>query len=129
MNSTKIEQYNSAKREQSACQQWAALLGSPYRGGGGGIGELRSVRLAKGEGSPTIYHQASDGATNYHAMPLSLSAHMEEAIKANFGRLLADALARQGAALKDSAAGAVREHAYLLEAAGLVPLPPSIPAL
>ena len=123
METTKIEKYRAAKREQSACHQWAALLSSPYFGGGGGIGALRSVLIANDESSLTIYHQAYDGAANYLDMPLSLATHMEEAIKANFSRLLADALARQEAALKDFAAHAVREHSYLLEAAGLAPLP------
>ena len=35
---TKIEQYNAAKREQTTCLAWTALIGNPYRGGGGGIG-------------------------------------------------------------------------------------------
>jgi hypothetical protein len=116
---TKIEQYNAAKREQQECLTWASLIGDKYHGGGGGIGELRSLKLAKGEESPTVYHQFSDGDTNYHKMPASLSPFLEDAIKASFGVLLADALKRQELSLKDAAAEAVKAHGELLRAAGL----------
>ena len=119
MEATKIEQYNAAKREQAACQRWAALIGARYMGGGGGFGKLTSLRLMQGESSPTIYHQERDGATNYHNMPSALAVHLEAAIKAKFGELLADALAMQEVAVKAAAEDAVKEHARLLEAAGL----------
>lgn len=119
MGTTKIAQYNTAKREQNKCQRWAALLGARYFGGGGGIGELTSLRLMQGEAAPTIYYQERDGATNYHVMPCSLTEHLEAAIKAKFGELLADALARQQSAVKDAAEDAVKEHERLLKDAGL----------
>lgn len=116
---TLIQQYQGAKREHDDCAAWAALIGAPYRGGGGGVGELKSLQLMKGEASPTVYHQYSDGARNYHHMPAALAPHLEAAIKARFGELVADALARQGMALKAAAAEAVKEHGELLQAAGL----------
>lgn len=119
METTKIERYNAAKREQAECQRWAALIGARYMGGGGGVGKLTSLRLMQGEASPTIYHQERDGATNYHAMPAALTEHLQDAIKAKFGELLADALAMQEVAVKAAAEDAVKEHARLLEAAGL----------
>lgn len=116
---TMIQQYQGAKREHDECAAWAALIGKKYNGGGGGIGELKSLRLMGGEGSPTVYHQDSDGAKNYHLMPAALAPHLEAAIKAQFGELLADALERQKAALKQAAEEAVKEHGELLKAAGI----------
>jgi len=113
---TKIEQYNTAKREQTTCQAWAALIGSKYHGGGGGFGQLKELQLAK----VAVYHQYSDGANNYHDIPAALAPHLCAAIKARFGELVANALARQDAALKIAAAEALKEHGELLEAAGLV---------
>ena len=117
--STKIENYNTAKRQQVACKEWVALIGNEYRGGGGGIGELRSLHLKNGDAYPTVYHQYRDGATNYHPMPSGLAPHLEAAIKARFGELVADALKRQDAELKAAAEDAVKEHGDLLRAAGL----------
>ena len=116
---TMIQQYQSAKREHDDCAAWAALIGNKYHGGGGGIGELRSLRLTGGEYAPTVYHQYSDGAKNYHTMPAALAPHLEAAIKARFGALLADALERQKCALKQAAEAAVKEHGELLKAAGI----------
>jgi len=117
--SKKIDQYKAANREANDCARWAALIGDRYHGGGGGIGELRRFSIASGEAVPTVYHQYSDGATNYHQMPTALQPHLEAAIKANFQLLLADALERQEKAVKACAAEALKEHADLLEAAGL----------
>jgi hypothetical protein len=52
-------------------------------------------------------------------MPAALAPHLEAAIKARFGELLADALERQKAALKQAAEAAVKEHGELLKAAGI----------
>jgi hypothetical protein len=46
---TMIRQYQNAKREHDECAEWAALIGKEYHGGGGGIGELKSMRLASGD--------------------------------------------------------------------------------
>ena len=116
---TMIQQYQIAKREHDDCAAWAALIGNKYNGGGGGIGELKSLRLASGEAAPTVYHQYSDGAKNYHTMPPALAPHLEAVIKARFGELLADALERQKCALKQAAEAAVKEHGELLKAAGI----------
>ena len=116
---TKIEQYNAAKNSQIDCLNWVALIGSSYSGGGGGIGKLQSLQLAKGDAAPTVYHQYSDSAKNYHTMQPALAWHLDEAIKARFGELVADAMARQDVALKAIAAEAVKEHCELLQAAGL----------
>lgn len=116
---SKIEQYKAAKHAVDESAKWATLIGDRYHGGGGGVGELRRFSIASGEAAPTVYHQYSNGATNYHPMPETLRPHLEAAIKAAFPSLLADALARQQEAAKAAAADAVKEHAALLEAAGL----------
>jgi len=116
---TMIQKYQDDKHEHADCSAWAAMIGTAYRGGGGGVGELRSLQLMKGEASPTVYYQYNDGAKNYHQMPASLAPHLEAAIKARFGELLSDALRRQAVALKVAAAKAVEEHAEMLQAAGL----------
>lgn len=117
---TMIRQYQGAKREHDECAEWAALIGKKYCGGGGGIGDLRSLSLMSGEAAPTVYYQVSDGAKNYHTMPDALAPHLEAAIKARFSALLADAMERQKAALKQAAEAALKEHGELLKAAGIV---------
>jgi hypothetical protein len=112
---TKIEQYNAAKRDQTDCLAWAALIGSPYSGGGGGVEELRSLSL----GSVTVYHQYSNGAKNYHEIPDALVPHLCAAIKAKFSELVEDALNRQDVALKAVAEKAVKEYGEMLQEAGL----------
>ena len=114
---TAIEKYNAAKADHGECAGWANLIGSAYHGGVGRIGTLHSIRIASGEAAPTIYHQHSDGAKNYHAMPESLRPHLEAAIKRRIVELLADALSRQKAELR--AALAVKEHAEMMAAAGI----------
>ena len=116
---SKIEQYKTAKREANESEKWAALIGAEYHGGGGGIGSLRSFSIASGEAGPTVYHQYRNGDNNYHVMPSSLRPHLEAAIKDAFPSLLADALNRQEEAVKAIAAEAVKEHAELLDAAGI----------
>ena len=116
---TAIEKYKDAKADHGHCRAWASLIGSRFHGGGGGIGYLHSLCLASGEAAPTVYHQRSDGAKNYHTMPKSLQPHLEAAIKARFGALLRDALERQEQGLKASAELAMKEHSNMLVDAGL----------
>jgi len=60
-----IKEYTQAKRDIANAKQWEALIGSPYNGGGGGIGKVTAATTVKME----IYHQHSNGDTNYHAPP------------------------------------------------------------
>jgi hypothetical protein len=83
---TKIEQYNAAKREQTTCLAWTALIGNKYHGGGGGIGELKSLSLR----SVTVYHQYSDGATNYHEIPAALAPHLLQSFVQRFDQGVVD---------------------------------------
>jgi len=60
-----IKEYIQAKRDIANAKRWEDLIGSPYHGGGGGIGKVTAATTVKME----IYHQYSNGDTNYHAPP------------------------------------------------------------
>lgn len=111
---TEIEKYQKAKRELSFAQAWASLIGVPYQGGGGGIGEV--VRLTV---QAEVYHQPYNGANNYHDIPPRLAEYISSAVKVNFGKLLADSLAAMDMEVKKLAEIAVKEHAELMDAAGI----------
>ncbi len=111
---SKIEEYVAAKREQDACLEWAALIGSTHSDGSG-IGVLKHISLAE----VTVYCKRLDSYIDHHQIPIKLTPYLCTAIKARFGELLADALARQELALKAVAAEALEEHSRLLQAAGL----------
>ena len=119
MSTTSIEQYKILKCEHIEAVKWLSLIGSPYHGGGGGIGNLRTLKLDKGDGAPTVYHQQYDGANNYHIMPSSLAPYLEAEIKARFNELIKGALARQEVELKTASEQALKEHEELLIDAGL----------
>lgn len=114
-----LKAFANAKMHRDYSASWASLLGQRYSGGGGGTGHLVSVKLLGGEAAPTIYHQYSDGAKNYHQCPADLIPHLQDAIKARFPEILADALERQAAELQKLAKSAVAEHAALMAEAGL----------
>ena len=119
--STHLETYTALVAAQARCKDWASLIGSPFRGGGGGIGALQTLRICIGDDTPKIYHQSTDGAQNYHRMPPELRPHLEAAIMASIGGLLEDALNRQQESLRAAAAAAIQEHTALMLAAGLQP--------
>lgn len=60
-----IIEYNKAKLALEQFRQWESLIGKEYFGGtrgkGGEYGKISSVKF-----TCEIYHQASDGAKNYH---------------------------------------------------------------
>lgn len=114
-----LNRYKAAKREAEESAGWAALLGQSYRGGGGGTGHLVSLKLVGGEAAPTIYHQYSDSAKNYHQCPHALLPHLEAAAKSMFPMILEVAIKRQAEALQELAKDAREEHAALMLDAGL----------
>lgn len=114
-----IDKYVDLQSALRDSNHWVSMLGKRYSGGGGGIGALHSLSLNKGEASPTLYYQESNGSTNYHRMPVELSKHLESAIKSKFTELIADALKLQEKELKKCANAAVEEHKRLLESAGI----------
>jgi hypothetical protein len=87
-----------------------------FRGGGAlPTGLLAGDRRAVARAISRIEQGAPEAA----ALKAALAPHLEAAIKARFGELLADALERQKAALKQAAEAAVKEHGELLKAAGI----------
>lgn len=75
-----IDTYLKQKRELEYFREWRSLIGKEYFGGTRGKGgEYGSVVSA--QGSLTIYHQASDGATNYHDLDKALVADFGEVMK------------------------------------------------
>jgi len=59
-----IGEYGNAKWDLAKAKKWEALIGSPYSGGGGGIGKVASATVKM-----EIYHQRVHGSANYHAPP------------------------------------------------------------
>jgi hypothetical protein len=96
---------------------WFSLLGKPYSGGGGGIGGLRSVDIRNIE----IYHQAYDGANNYHKIEDELKIKLETVIKKNFRMLIEQAMELMENEKKELAQKALDETNMLMEEAGLIP--------
>ena len=112
---SKIETYKKMKNGQQKCKEWASLIGKPYSGGGGGIGKIVSVALCAGDNAPTIYHQAYNGATNYHRMPDELRNYLEFAICENVGALIERAFYLQSTELSESAIEAKKEYDLINE--------------
>lgn len=108
MNS--FEEYKKAKIELFFAEKWAELIGKPYRGGGGGIGKLHSVYI-----EATIYHQVSDGATNYHDSEKPINAALAEAVKDHFALILTSALEKMRLNLRNLAERARQEYQILME--------------
>lgn len=108
---TKIERLIEAQRTLKKCEEWRAMIGSPYRGGGGGIGKIVNVTL-----SAQVYHQYSDGATNYHAMPSEIASLVAAQLNA---AMIDAALEVMRANVQALAAEAVVEHGEMMKAAGL----------
>lgn len=76
-----IDNYLHQKNLLLKFRTWASLNGKPY-GGGVGLGqsfELGSV--CKATGTLTIYHQAYDGAKNYHEIEKDYIPYLDDAIK------------------------------------------------
>ena len=89
---SKIELLKIENQKRHELKQWINLIGSPYNGGGGGVGKLFSASLADGDNLPKIYHQAYNVATIYHTMPKWFKEYFEKAIFINFETLIHDAL-------------------------------------
>ncbi len=111
------EQYLGAKWELAQCERWADLIGSRYYGGGGGYGHLVHLNLRRA----TIYHQPNHGDTNYHEVPAELIPDLEQAIRAKFSEILADALDRKRDKVRQAAKEALKEHEALMADAGEQP--------
>tara|TARA_R110001632_G_scaffold117287_1_gene229273 strand:- start:436 stop:777 length:342 start_codon:yes stop_codon:yes gene_type:complete len=62
-----LDKYLKLKCELDQAKRWADLIGKKYLGGNGGTGFVTHPSL--GSDCISIYHQACDGATNYHKVP------------------------------------------------------------
>lgn len=87
MSETTKEKYEAAWYALHAAERYVSMVGSPYRGGGGGIGEVRTFRA-----STTLYYQETDGATNYHESSDSFENALGLACMNNAATLFAEAL-------------------------------------
>jgi len=61
-----IQKYQDDKREHADCSAWAAMIGTPYRGGGGGVG-VESGKVVIHFAEPTAWF----GMTGDQAMDLA----------------------------------------------------------
>ena len=98
-----IREYAQAKQDLANAKEWADLIGSPYNGGGGGIGRVTAATFVKME----IYHQHSNGDTNYHAPPSEyLTACICKVVTEMGATIIAKAIAimQQGLVQKAAAA-------------------------
>lgn len=75
-----IDEYNQLKNKVARFESWASLIGKEYfgetRGKGGKYGEIVSA-----SGNLTVYHQAWDGANNYHDLDKEFHGILELAMK------------------------------------------------
>lgn len=113
--SSKIQELKELKYHYVQCKEWYELVGKPYIGGGGGIGKLHSITFDGGKFSPTVYHQAYNGATNYHQMPKELFPYFEQVIKNNFRDLFTKAMEMYSVDIEKCAVQAKREYEEIQE--------------
>ena len=119
----KINEFRTLSAQLHYSQNWFGKFGREFRGGGGGVGHLASQHNDKI--MLTIYHQASDGATNYHEIPMEFVPYMMKSIRKNFEAIAKEAIEMMEADLKKAAEEARAEYAGLMEAAGItVPVIP-----
>lgn len=110
-----IKAYREKVRDVEQAKEWVGLIGSPYLGGGGGIGHIVSLAIA-GE---VYHHQHSNGATNYHHIPNGLAASLASVIKSDADSLLKRAMAHLELQRTTLAQKARDEHAALMQEAGI----------
>lgn len=113
--SSAIETYQEAKRLREDANRWTQMFGMRYHGGGGGIGDLRSISVAQAQ----IYYQETNGATNYHDAPSRMLRALEQVIASRFPELLTNAMNAIDKNLDHLAAEAYKEHRNLMLDAGL----------
>lgn len=85
-----IDNYNLLKSKVARFESWASLIGKEYFGGtrgkGGEYGEITTA-----SGSLTIYHQAYDGANNYHNLDKEFECVLQLAMKEH-GHILIESM-------------------------------------
>ena len=81
------QRFEEAKSNVLSAERYIDRIGKEYRGGGGGIGNIRSCAVKM-----TVYFQEYDGATNYHDAPDALAKALETVIMKNGKALLGEAI-------------------------------------
>lgn len=107
-----IQWFQLQKANLADARSWAGLIGKKYSGGGGGYGEITKVNAIV-----TVYHQEYDGATNYHEAPKAMREAIEATIREQGGQIIASALARLEAYVRDAAKKAEAEAQAVLDEA------------
>lgn len=110
-----IEDYKAFKHKFNKCEEWSNLIGKEYKGGGGGIGRLEKIVIAMDGLSPQVYHQAFNGATNYHCMPPEFKDYVEYAIKQHSKLIMNTALEKMKYDVRMIAEQAKQEYESLLK--------------
>jgi hypothetical protein len=76
MSSTNaVSTYKNFKQQLYFADRWRKLIGSPFSGGGGGVGYV-----IKSSCSMEIYHQEYHGAKNYHESGSFLDGYLAKAV-------------------------------------------------
>lgn len=112
---TKLERYKQEKIRLDLAKQWAALIGSSYSGGGGGVGYLHSATSTM-----EVYHQKYNGSKNYHGsqdIP-NLDTYLSKASAKLGGSIIELALKMWSDDLSNLAAQAKLEYDELIKDAG-----------
>lgn len=113
---TKIERYNIMKMALGDSERWFEKIGKPYSGGGGGIGELRSMHP---ECQPEVYYQEYSGAANYHKANDTLVEYINRQIGIHGHMLVRGAIEAMRRDIKELATEAVEEYKLMMTEAGL----------
>ena len=113
-----IERFNEKKRQLGYAKALVSLIGKEYHGGGGGIG-----KVVRATASICVYHQYSNGDTNYHDSDGAFNTYLANSLIKNQGKIIGDAIAAFEADCQALAAEALKDHEQLMADAGLVAMP------
>ncbi len=112
MNS--IDAFQRIKDQERQAKEWVGLIGAHYSGGGGGVG-----KVATAGATVTIYHQAYDGAVNYHECPNDeMQGALNDAASIKANEILALALRIMSERVRLKAGYAEKDAKAVMEALG-----------
>lgn len=110
--SSKFDEFQNISRNLKHAEEWFALHGAEYHGGGG-IGKFVNVGL-----TADIYHQWGNGDTNYHHIPNSAAKDaINKAVVKRMAEIVIDAIEIMRQDKQKAAAAALEERKVLEEAA------------
>lgn len=109
--SNAIQKFQEAKANLEYLKAWASLIGKEYHDGGGGVGSV-----VRASAHLTIYHQASNGATNYHDIP-SCQDYIDRALLEKSGAIIGHAIYLAETRLQEVAREALGEVEEVTKAA------------